>query len=226
MKIEWLGKGCHYQDVLVLQEQYLEKWRRGEINEPVLLLLEHAPVYTMGRQRDQSSLKNRELLLHPVVEINRGGQATYHGPGQVVGYPILHLDVWGHDIHAYIHGLEDCLVSTCLDYGVPAHQRDGLVGVWVENRKLASLGVGVRHWITMHGFALNITRESLRGFASIVPCGLDGVTMTCLESEMSRNETAAMLPTSEEFGRTFARHFQEYAEKQKKNSVSGEGNGA
>lgn len=223
MKIEWLGKGCDYEDVLALQEQYLEKWRRGEIKESVLLLLEHAPVYTMGRQRDQSSLKNREFLPHPVVEINRGGQATYHGPGQIVGYPILHLDAWGHDIHAYIHGLEDCLVSTCLDYGVPAHRRDGLVGVWVENRKLASLGVGVRHWITMHGFALNLTRESLSGFACITPCGLDGVTMTCLESEMSRNETAAVLPTSEEFGRAFARHFLEYAEK--KNSASGEGNG-
>lgn len=210
MKVEWLGREKEYREVLALQEEYLEDARRNPDKEPVLFLLEHAPVYTMGRMRDQSSLGNQSALPHPVVEINRGGQSTYHGPGQIVGYPIVNLASWDHDIHAYVHGLEECLVRTCREYGVTASRRDGLVGVWVDERKLASIGVGVRHWITMHGFALNVTRESLKGFLFITPCGLSGVTMTCLEEEIERSlGKGACAPSPEEFGGAFARHFME-----------------
>ena len=207
MKVKWLGQGCDYAEVLTLQESCLEALRNGEVKEPVLFLLEHAPVYTMGRMRDQTSLRDRDRLPYPVEEINRGGQATYHGPGQVVGYPIVDLEGWDHDIHAYVHGLEDCLVETCRAFGVEACRREGLVGIWVEDRKLASIGVGVRRWITMHGFALNVTKESLLGFQYITPCGLSDVSMTCLESELSK-KGITRVPSSEEFGRAFAGLFE------------------
>ena len=126
------------------------------------------------------------MLPHPVVEINRGGQATYHGPGQLIGYPVLDLQPLGKDLHAYIRAIEEALILACGEYGVAATRRDGLTGVWVENRKLASIGVGVRKWISMHGFAINLNKESLTGFLPITPCGLDGVTITSLESESGK----------------------------------------
>ena len=125
------------------------------------------------------------VLPFPVHEINRGGQATYHGPGQLVGYPITDLNRCGRDLHRYVTTLENTLIETCARFGVQARIREGLVGVWVENRKIASIGVGVKKWIAMHGFALNITRKSLPPFLAITPCGIQGVKMTCLEDEMS-----------------------------------------
>ena len=154
-----------------------------------ILLLEHQPVYTIGRLRDRSSLRDSATLPHPVHEINRGGQATYHGPGQLVGYPILDLTPRGKDLHQHLRKLEDALIRACARFGVVAGRRDGLTGVWVENRKLASIGVGVRKWISMHGFAINITKESLPPFFAITPCGIDGVSMSCLEDEAGREIT-------------------------------------
>jgi lipoyl(octanoyl) transferase len=151
-----------------------------------ILLLEHEPVYTIGRLRDQSSLRDATALPFPVVETNRGGQATYHGPGQLVGYPILDLTPRGRDLHAHLRNLEESLIRACASFGVTAGRRDGLTGVWVENRKLASIGVGVRKWISMHGFAINITNQSLPPFFAITPCGLNGVSMTSLENEAGR----------------------------------------
>lgn len=180
---QWMGSDIHYQTGLELQQQAVEKIIAGE-SENQLISLEHQPVYTIGRTRDQTSLgDNTALLPHPVVEINRGGQATYHGPGQLTGYPIVDLRPLGKDLHAYIRALEEALIVTCGEYGVHATRREGLTGVWIENRKLASIGVGVRKWITMHGYAINLTKESLPGFLSITPCGIDGVSMTSLESE-------------------------------------------
>jgi lipoyl(octanoyl) transferase len=130
-------------------------------------------------------------LPHPVVETNRGGQATYHGPGQLVGYPILDLRQRGQDLHAHLRMLEDVLIETCRHFGVEAGRREGLTGVWVDDRKLASIGVGVKKWISMHGFAINITRESLSGFFAITPCGIDGVTMTCVSQEAGKEISVA-----------------------------------
>jgi len=179
----WLGKNVDFQEGWELQQQAVQSVLDGEASDQ-LLSLEHRHVYTIGRTRDKSSLGNSSMILpHPIVEINRGGQATYHGPGQLIGYPILDLQPLGKDLHAYIRAIEEALIRTCAEYDVTAGRREGLTGVWVENRKLASIGVGVRKWISMHGFAINITRESLTGFLSITPCGIDGVAMTSLESE-------------------------------------------
>ena len=185
MQIRHLGRGVSYQDALDLQQQAVDALLRGEGPE-ILFLLEHAPVYTIGRLRDRSSLRDPAALPAPVHETNRGGQATYHGPGQLVGYPILDLRKRGKDLHAHLRGIEDALVRLCSDFGVQACRREGLTGVWIANRKIASIGVGVRRWISMHGFALNVTSESLAPFLAITPCGLDGVSMTCLESEAGR----------------------------------------
>lgn len=185
---QWLGTQISYADALATQEATLLEVLSGE-SPDTFFTLEHSPVYTIGRTRDRSSLLNPELLPHPHVEINRGGQATYHGPGQLVGYPIVDLRKLGKDLHIYIHTIEKALVLTCQDFGVDASIKDGLTGVWVGEKKLASIGVGVRKWISMHGFAINITPESLTGFNHITPCGIQGVAMTTVCNEADREVT-------------------------------------
>ncbi len=187
---KWLGSNIAYADALQIQETKLLEVLEGS-SPNTLFQLEHSPVYTIGRTRDQSSLRSPDSLPHPVVEINRGGQATYHGPGQLVGYPIVDLRPLGKDLHTYIRAIEQALINTCIEFGIPATRREGLTGVWVENRKLAAIGVGVRKWIGMHGFAINITKESLIGFLSITPCGLDGVKITCVAHEAKRDISVA-----------------------------------
>lgn len=171
-----------YPEGLALQEKTVAAILAGSGSDTIIML-EHEPVYTIGRLRDQSSLRTPASLAHPVFETNRGGQATYHGPGQITGYPILDLNPRGRDLHLHLRLIEDALIAACEDLGVDATRRDGMTGVWVEDRKLASIGVGVRKWISMHGFAINVTRECLPPFLAITPCGLDGVGMTCLEAE-------------------------------------------
>lgn len=198
---QWLGSDIGYSQALETQESKLLEVLNGT-SPNTFFQLEHAPVYTIGRTRDQSSLRNPELLPHPVEEINRGGQATYHGPGQLVGYPIVDLRPLGKDLHTYIRAIEQALIDTCQDFGINAQRREGLTGVWVENRKLASIGVGVRKWIGMHGFAINITKESLKGFLSITPCGLDGVKISCVAHEAKRDITV------KEFAEKVSTHMQ------------------
>lgn len=182
MDIQHILHPVSYADGLVMQESAVSAILSGEIGDTTFLL-EHEPVYTIGRLRDQSSLRSTTTLPYPVFETNRGGQATYHGPGQLVGYPILDLNQRGRDLHLHLRLIEDALIAACADLGVSAGRREGMTGVWVNNRKLASIGVGVRKWISMHGFAINVTRESLPPFLDITPCGLDGVRMTCLDAE-------------------------------------------
>ncbi|MFM2197728.1 MAG: lipoyl(octanoyl) transferase LipB [Verrucomicrobiota bacterium] len=184
LDIQRIDRPVSYADGLAMQENAVTAILSGETGD-TLFLLEHEPVYTIGRLRDQSSLRSPASLPHPVFETNRGGQATYHGPGQLVGYPILDLNPRGRDLHLHLRLIEDALIAACADLGVSAGRREGMTGVWVENRKLASIGVGVRKWISMHGFAINVSRESLPPFLAITPCGLDGVSMTCLEAEVS-----------------------------------------
>ncbi|WP_411827008.1 lipoyl(octanoyl) transferase LipB [Luteolibacter sp. AS25] len=191
MKIEILKQPISYGDGLNMQEEMVAAILSGERSD-TLYLLEHEPVYTIGRLRDQSSLRSTAALAHPFFETNRGGQATYHGPGQLVGYPMLDLNTRGRDLHLHLRLIEDALIEACADLGVAAGRRDGMTGVWVEERKLASIGVGVRKWVSMHGFAINITRESLPPFLSITPCGLDGVSMTCLQAEAPGEITMEM----------------------------------
>ena len=179
-EFQWLGR-ISYADALARQERLVEKRRSGEIGDTILLL-EHEPVYTIGRTRDRSSLERSAHLPHPVIETNRGGQATYHGPGQLVGYPILDLRNHGQDLHAYLRCLEEAIITFAESHGIPAERCEGLTGVWVGRRKLASLGVGVRHWISMHGFALNVGSD-LAGFDAIIPCGIRNVEMTSIECQ-------------------------------------------
>jgi lipoyl(octanoyl) transferase len=202
MKTILLGSGIPYEEGLKQQDAAVDALLDGSGSE-TLFLLEHAPVYTIGRLRDQSSLRDSSLLPAPVHETNRGGQATYHGPGQLVGYPILDLRERNRDLHAHLRNIEEALILTCRDFGIPATRREGLTGVWVENRKLASIGVGVRKWISMHGFAINITPESLLPFFAITPCGIDGVVMSCVAEECKRATSV------EDFGSAFERRFRE-----------------
>ena len=190
LSIVHLTEPIAYEDGLRLQEDLVESALKSEGSDTILLL-EHLPVYTIGRLRDQSSLRDAGSLPHPVFETNRGGQATYHGPGQLVGYPILNLTPRGRDLHEHLRKLEEALIRACAVFGVEAGRRDGMTGVWVENRKLASIGVGVRKWISMHGFAINITNKSLPPFFAITPCGLDGVSMTSLAMEAGKDISVA-----------------------------------
>jgi lipoyl(octanoyl) transferase len=184
MKVRWLGR-IDFADALSLQDNLVAEKHANHSLGDELLLLEHDPVYTIGRTPDQSSLRGAGHLPHPLFPINRGGQATYHGPGQLIGYPIIDLRRCGQDLHRYLRWLEDLLVETLAGVGIAATTRPGLTGVWVENRKIASIGVGVRHWITMHGFALNVCGD-LSPFDQIVPCGIANVTMTSIEKETGR----------------------------------------
>jgi lipoyl(octanoyl) transferase len=180
----WLGR-ISYEEGLELQESLLSAKVAGDPGNN-LLLLEHAPVYTMGRSRDESSLREESILPHPVHRTNRGGQATYHGPGQLVGYPVLDLSLFGRDLHDYLRFLEEILIILLSRHGITGGRMEGKTGVWVGERKIASLGVGVRKWISMHGFAINICGD-LSAFNHITPCGLPGVSMTSLEAEGAKH---------------------------------------
>jgi len=191
LNVRWLGQ-MEFSHALALQEELVAKKRNEPLSEDQLLLLEHEPVYTIGRTPDRSSLsapgqsRRGELgsaqLPYPLFSINRGGQATYHGPGQLMGYPIIDLRGCGQDLHKYLRWLEQLLIDLLAKYEITAQRRESLTGVWVENRKIASIGVGVRHWITMHGFALNVCGD-LSPFDQIVPCGINNVSMTSMEKE-------------------------------------------
>ena len=181
LRVRWLGR-IAYADALALQENLVARKRTNHSLGDELFLLEHEPVYTIGRTPNQSSLLGSTHLPHPLFPINRGGQATFHGPGQLVGYPIIDLRRCGQDLHRYLRWIEETLIELLAALELKAETRSGLTGVWVEKRKIASIGVGVRHWITMHGFALNVGGD-LSPFDQIVPCGIADVKMTSIEKE-------------------------------------------
>lgn len=206
----WLGR-ISYEEGLGLQESLLSAKVAGDPGNH-LLLLEHEPVYTMGRSRDESSLREESILPHPVHRTNRGGQATYHGPGQLVGYPVLDLSLFGRDLHDYLRFLEEVLIILLSRHGIAGGRMDGKTGVWVDERKIASLGVGVRKWVSMHGFAINICGD-LSAFNHITPCGLPGVSMTSLEAEGASGVTV------ESCAREVAEIFNELLESETKEAL-------
>ena len=197
VNVRWLGR-IEFADALALQEEIVATKRNDSLFEDQLLLLEHEPVYTIGRTPDRSSLSatgrigrgalDGAHLPHPLFSINRGGQATYHGPGQLIGYPIIDLRRCGKDLHKYLRWLEQLLIDLLAHHDIAAQRRESLTGVWVEHRKIASIGVGVRHWITMHGFALNVCGD-LSPFDQIVPCGIKNVSITSMEKETKKSFT-------------------------------------
>ncbi|PYK54673.1 MAG: octanoyltransferase [Verrucomicrobia bacterium] len=194
LRVRWLGR-MDFATALALQEEIVLKRHRDSSMEDQLLLLEHEPVYTIGRTPDQSSLLGAGHLPHPLFVINRGGQATYHGPGQLMGYPIIDLRRCGQDLHKYLRWLEQLLIDLLAENGITACRRESLTGVWVGNRKIVSIGVGVRHWITMHGFALNVSGD-LSPFNHIVPCGINNIAMTSMEKETGMPFTVARVAAS------------------------------
>jgi lipoyl(octanoyl) transferase len=183
--IRWLGR-MNFGEALTLQEDLVAQKRINAALGDELLLLEHEPVYTIGRTPDESSLRGVAHLPHPLFPINRGGQATYHGPGQLIGYPIIDLHRYAQDLHRYLRWIEALLIEVLIEFGIKATSRPGLTGVWVNDRKIASIGVGVRHWITMHGFALNVSGD-LSPFSHIVPCGIENVIITSIEKETGKS---------------------------------------
>jgi len=196
LRVRWLGR-MQFAAALALQEEILAKKRKDRLSADELLLLEHEPVYTIGRTTDRSSLLGATHLPHPLFSINRGGQATYHGPGQLMGYPIIDLHRCGQDLRRYLRWIEQLLIELLTGYGIAASRRESLTGVWVENRKIASIGVGVRHWITMHGFALNVCGD-LSPFNHIVPCGINKIAMTSIEKETEKAFSVADVATAVE----------------------------
>ncbi len=177
-----------YERAWQLQHRLVRARQQGK-SDDVLILLEHDPVITLGRAADQGHiLATTEQLLKAGIHVHRverGGDVTYHGPGQLVGYPILLLT--GHRLgpSQYMHRLEEVLIRTLRDFGLEAERRDGLIGVWVHQRKIAALGARIEQGVSYHGFALNVAPD-LQHFGLIVPCGLTGVQVTSIEHELGR----------------------------------------
>jgi lipoate-protein ligase B len=194
LAVRALGRTA-YGDAHRLQLELLQRRIAGAIPD-VLLLTEHDPVVTVGRGR---GLGGAGGLAAPVVEVERGGEATWHGPGQLVGYPILELPEGRRDLHRYLRDLEQALIDTLAELGVSAARRAGLTGVWVGERKIASIGVAVRRWVTWHGFALNVDAD-LASFRAFRPCGLDPDVMTRLADHLGD------VPTLEQVGARAAAH--------------------
>jgi lipoyl(octanoyl) transferase len=183
LEAHWLGR-VSYGAALGMQDELVRRRRLGEIGDR-LLLLEHPHVITLGTASDVEHVllgrEERGLLGIELFETGRGGDVTYHGPGQLVGYPILDLKPDRRDLHTYIRDLEDALIRTVAEYGIRGERRRGLSGVWVGREKIAAIGVRVSSgWITSHGFALNVNTD-LRYFESIVPCGIRDGGVTSIE---------------------------------------------
>jgi lipoyl(octanoyl) transferase len=170
-----------YGDALPWQRAVAQARIEGRLANDLLLLLEHPPVVTLGRASHAAHVLRREGI--DIFEIERGGDVTFHGPGQLVGYPILDLTGHRRDLHWYLRTLEDAIIIALAELGIPAARKPPHTGVWTSNRKIASIGIHVKQWVTWHGFALNVTTD-LTQFDRIVPCGIAGVEMTSVKQEM------------------------------------------
>ena len=178
MKLACITPGLvDYATALAWQQTLVEQRIAAEIPD-ALVLLEHPLVFTLGRGGDERYLLDPGQA--PVHRVGRGGEVTFHGPGQLVGYPILDLKQHGRDVHRYLRLLEDVIIATLAEWDIAATRRNGLTGVWVGTDKIASIGIGVRRWVTFHGLGLNVNTD-LSYFSAIVPCGLPGVRMTSMQ---------------------------------------------
>jgi lipoyl(octanoyl) transferase len=181
LTVAWLGR-IDYQRALELQNRLAEGRVRDYFTD-TLLLLEHPHVYTLGRGADERFVLNPGQI--PVYRVSRGGQVTYHGPGQLIGYPILKFEGEDRDVIQYLRRLEEVLIESLAALGIVAQRRTGLTGVWIGSDKIASIGVGFRRWVSRHGFAVNVTTD-LSFFNSIVPCGIGGCRMTSIAAHGTR----------------------------------------
>jgi len=169
-------------------QQLLIRKKRGDLSSQedlndFLFFVEHPHVYTLGKSGDSANLLKTLSELSDLdaeyIEIDRGGDITYHGPGQIVGYPILDLDQHFTDIHKYLRYLEEIVIRTCADFGIKAGRIEGLTGVWIGDKKICAMGIRCSRWVTMHGFALNVSTD-LNYFQNIVPCGISDKEVTSL----------------------------------------------
>ena len=207
--IEYLYLGrLGYDDALRLQAEIASLRLEGLI-ENTLLLLEHPPVLTLGRNASRANvLASDELLAERGValhEINRGGDVTYHGPGQLVSYPILDLRPDRQDVHRYVRDLEEVMIRLSADYGLPAARIAGLSGTWIGDGKIGAVGIRISRWITSHGIAFNVNTD-LSYFDLIVPCGIADKSVTSLERELGRE--VAMSEVEDRFAERFAEVFE------------------
>lgn len=197
-----------YEIALALQRDLARRRITGEIDEDVLLLLEHPPVVTLGRTAKEAHIVSTPERLRArgveVYEVERGGDVTFHGPGQLVGYPIFDLKRHRRDLHWYLRQVEEALIVALRDTGIEAERHRGYTGVWTHGRKIASIGVHARDWVTWHGFALNVTTD-LSFFDLIVPCGIPQVQMTSVTRELSSDVTIDHMSTvvMRAFGQVF-----------------------
>jgi lipoyl(octanoyl) transferase len=187
LQVRRLGR-VPYEEGLELQARLVAQRQRGEVPD-TLLLLEHDPVFTLGRNaRAEHVLHSAEILRargFGVFETGRGGDVTYHGPGQVVGYPILDLSPDRQDVHRYVRDLEEVMIRTCRDFGVEAERVSGLTGCWVGRDKIGAIGVRISRWVTSHGFAFNVVND-LSPYSLIVPCGIADRGVTTLQQLLGR----------------------------------------
>jgi lipoic acid synthetase len=194
-----------YNQALDLQHRLVAARREGRI-EDVFILLEHPPVITLGRRGDESNIvASRELLARLGIEVHRverGGDVTYHGPGQLLGYPILDLRGYRQDVGWYMHSLEEVLIRALADFGIEAGRLEGRIGVWIGDKNIAALGARIEEWITYHGFALNVSPD-LSHFDLIIPCGYKGIGVTSME------EVLGEAPEMREVRKSVAQRFGE-----------------
>ena len=170
-KIDILDLGVRsYKKVWDLQKELVKKRQNGQIND-TLILVEHEPVYTLGKNADENHILQHTPRNVKTYQIERGGDVTFHGPGQLVGYPIMDLHNYNKSISCYMRSLEQLIIDTLAEFRVTAERKDGLTGVWVGDEKIAALGVRVTRWITMHGFSLNVAPD-LTYYSGIIPCGI------------------------------------------------------
>lgn len=174
LDVRRLGR-TDYKECWQLQKELVEARAEGR-SDDVLILTEHDPVVTVGRGTPDEDVPEVE---HPIVEIERGGEATYHGPGQLVAYPIIELPEGRRDLHRYLRDLEEVVIGVLGEFGLNAERSPGLTGVWIEGKKICSIGIAVRRWVTYHGLALNL-HNAPETFAGFKPCGLDSGIMTRL----------------------------------------------
>ena len=188
-----------YDKAWSLQKDVFDLRTKNEISD-TFFLLEHPHTYTLGKTADKKNLISNEAFLSKydikIYDIDRGGDITYHGPGQIVGYPIIKLSDWKEDTHLYLRNLEQIIIDVCADYGLQTGRIDGLTGVWIEDRKIAAIGIKVSRWVTMHGFAFNVNTD-LNLFNGIIPCGITDKKVTSLNQELGKvidiNEVKAKL---------------------------------
>lgn len=197
-----------YKDAWDLQKSIHQQRVENKIDD-VLFLLEHPHTYTLGKVADKKNLIGDEKYLTEnkisVYDIDRGGDITYHGPGQIVGYPIISLTNWKMDTHKYLRAIEEAIIKVCSEYGLNGSRVDKYTGVWIEDRKICAIGIKVSRWVTMHGFAFNVNTD-LKLFNGIIPCGISDKDVTSLSKEL--NKEISLKEVKEQIIHHFMNEFQ------------------